>query len=217
VPRPHRPGGLAEPVSKFQDHQLENDRFGDLEQRSHRQDRSGQLAVVSHGLRRDQRDRIGPVDRRSLSLSRDEGDPRTGRSGDIHQHLAGRQVAATGRDDEQVAGADRRRGHVPNHVRIDAKVKEPHGEALQRQPFAAGAVKGDASRREDFADQVVSRGVAQPRGDAGKFGDGGVGETAERAFVHRLTLAPKVRTVILTVSPHSLKRYFLRSANPVSR
>ena len=57
----------------------------------------------------------------------------------------GREGAGAGADHQQVAGADRRSGHVADDVGVEPEVHEAHAEGTHHQPFATDAVAGDAA------------------------------------------------------------------------
>ena len=91
-------------------------------------------------------------------LRRDDERARSRLLGYAEQPERGREGAGAGADHQQVAGADRRSGHVADNVGVEPEVHEAHAEGAHHQPLATDAVAGDAAGAVDLIAKAV-RGV----------------------------------------------------------
>ena len=101
---------------------------------------------------------------------------RAGLLGDVEKGERGRDLARPDGDDEEVAAADRRRGHVADHRDGAAEMEEAHGEAHDLQALAPAAEDDHGAGVGDHADRRVDRLVVDLVEDAAEFGEGALVE-----------------------------------------
>ena len=81
---------------------------------------------------------------------------------DAEQRERGRDLAGAAGDDEEIALADRRRGHVADHRDAPPEMEEPHGEAHDLQALAAAAEDDHGLRLGDHLHRLVDGAVVDP-------------------------------------------------------
>ena len=102
----------------------------------------------------------------ALRLGGDERGARARLARDVDRARGGRQIAGSGRDEEQIARADRRRRHVAPDRDVAAHVEEPHREAAHLQALAPEAEHDDPLRLDDRLDQRVGASSGMRRENA---------------------------------------------------
>ena len=113
--------------------------------------------VIGHRLGRNDRHDVDVLGEAARRLGGDERGTRARLARDVDQRLRCRQIARPGGNDEEIAGAERRRRHVAPDCDVPAHVKEPHGEAAHLQALASEPEDDDALRRDDGVDEPVER------------------------------------------------------------